>query len=877
MAKSGAPHSLEGTFVGRFRVLERLGAGGMGEVYRAEDTKLNRFVAIKRLTDSMRSDPVHRKRFIKEAERLSKLTHQNIAGLFDILEEREEIFLVMELVEGTNIRDHFQRETGQRKFLEIAICVAEALRTAHAQGIIHCDIKPENIMVSSSGQVKLLDFGLARQSSKQESFVTFASGSMTLSGTPGYMAPEVMLDEAPGAQSDIFSLGVVLYEMLSATHPFRKRTVFETADAVLHIEAPKLETFGIQRSLSRIIAKMMSKDRALRYQSADELIADLQEVLRTTQPELQVPHVVRSVGKFDRWVRYAKRHRNAVVALFILLVALGSVIPALKNARRITNVLGLSKAPLVAVLPFQNVGGQQSGQAFTDGLEDVVTSELTQLTDRYVLQVVPASEIRSQGVNSAKSARQQYGVDLVVEGSLQQVANMWRATYTVVDARTGRQVKAGTVSVSVGDPLGLQDQLANGIAKSLGIRISETDRDRLAASGTAVSAAYDNYLQGLGYMQDYHKTENLDLAIAAFDQALHYDNSYALAYAGLGQAHWHKYVEQSIPSEISDASLACQRALAINSDLVEGYRCLGAVYSSSGKYQEAAQQLELAVAKRPTDDESVRALGLAYEQMHQYTQAEATYKHAIELRPHYWAGYSRLGRFYYIRGQYQKALEMFQQAIATAPDNNRGYNNAGGIYILRGEFALAIKQFEKSVSIRPSFAGYSNLGTAYFFQRRYVEAVDAYTHAVQLNENDETTWGNLGDAQYFAPGQRNLSIVSYEKALDLGKKQISVNNKDADVLGRMAVYNAMLEHHEEAQKLLNSALAIKHDSPDVWWSASVVYAQKTAATETILALQSALAAGLSSAYINSAPYFDNLRSDPRFQQLIQSADRLEHH
>jgi serine/threonine-protein kinase len=877
MAESGMPHSLEGSLIGRFRVFERLGSGGMGEVYRAEDTKLNRSVAIKRMADSMRSDPVQRKRFIKEAERVSQLTDPNIATLFDILEEREEIFLVMELVEGSNIRDHFPFETGLREFLEIAICVAEGLRTAHAQKIIHCDIKPENIMVSNSGQVKLLDFGLARQISKQESVVSFSSGSMTLSGTPGYMAPEVMLDETPGAQSDIFSLGVVLYEVLSGTHPFRKRTVFETADAVLHTDAPKLETFGIHRPLSRIIAKMMAKDRAIRYQSTNELIVDLQEVLRTTEPDSKVPHLAHPVGKLSASVRYLKQHRNITVAALLLAVAFGAVFPAARNARRIGNVLGLSKAPLVAVLPFQNVGGQQSGQAFTDGLEDVVTSELTQLTDRYILQVVPASEIRAQSVRSAKTAREQYGVDLVVEGSLQQVANMWRATYTVVDARTGQQVKAGTVSVSVGDPLGLQDQLANGIAKSLGIRVSETDRDRLAASGTMVSAAYDNYLQGLGYMQDYHKSENLDMAVAAFNQALHYDGSYALAYAALGEAHWHKYAEQNIAPEISDASLACQRALAIKSDLVEGYRCLGDVYGSSGKYQEAAQQLELAVAKRPTDDESVRALGTAYTKLHEYTKAEAAYRHAIELRPHYWAGYNWLGAFYASRGQYQNALKMFEKVIAIAPDNYRGYNNAGGIYILQGNFAKAIEEFEKSVPIRPSFAGYSNLGTAYFFQRRYQEAIVAYSHAVQLNEHDAASWGNLGDAQYFAPGQRNLSVASYEKAIEIGRQQLSVNSKDPDVLGRMAVYNAMLDRPEKATDLLKSALAIKHDSPDMWWRASVVYATQRDASQTILALQSALAAGFSSAYITSAPYFDNLRSDPRFQQLIQSAEHLEHH
>jgi serine/threonine protein kinase/tetratricopeptide (TPR) repeat protein len=877
MAEPGTPHSLTGTSIGRFRVCERLGAGGMGEVYRAEDTKLNRSVAVKRMADSLRSDLAQRKRFIKEAERVSQLMDPNIAALFDILEENDEIFLVMELIDGSNIRDHFQNHTSLKEFLKAAICVAEGLRTAHAQRIIHCDIKPENIMISNSGQVKLLDFGLARQIAKPGSYVTYLSGSTGVSGTPGYMAPEVMLEETPVAQSDIFSFGVVLYEILSGTHPFRKRTMFETADAVLHNEPPKLEDLGIQRPLSRVIAKMMAKERGERYQSADELIPDLQDILRMTEPDSEVPRSARVAGMMKPSVQYLKRHRRIGIAVLILTVILAAVIVTVRNSRGIGRALGLSKAPLVAVLPFQNIGSAPSGQAFTDGLSYVVTSELTQLTDRYAVQVVPASEIRSENIHSAKAARQVFGVDLTVEGSLQQVANMLRVTYNVVDARTGRQVKAGSISTPAGDPLGLQDQLASSIASSLGVDVKANDRDRLVARGTTVSAAYDNYLQGLGYMEDYQKAENLDAAISAFNQALHYDSAYALVYAGLGEAHWHKYSEQSISSELSDASLACQRALAIEPGLAEGYRCLGNVYISSGKYQEAAQQLELAVAKRPTDDGSVRALGTAYEKLHQFNQAEATYRRAIDLRPHYWAGYSWLGAYYAKRGQYENALKMFERVIAIAPDNYRGYNNAGGIYILLGDFGKAIGEFEKSVPIRPSFGAYSNLGTAYFFQRRYADAVAAYTHAVQLNQNDCVILGNLADAQYFTPGQRELSAKSYMKAIELAKRQLDIDGKDADTLGRLAVYNAMLGRRKEAKDLLSAALAIKRESPDMWWRASVVYSQEGDAAQTLLSLQSALAAGFSSVYITSAPYFDNLRSDPRYQQLIRSAKTLEQH
>ncbi len=876
--ETGDTLSLTGTSIGRFLLRERLGKGGMGEVYRAEDTKLNRSVAIKRMSDAVRSDPDYRRRFVKEAERASQLSDPHIAALYDILEEQGDIFLVMEFVEGCNLRQLLARETKLKDFLAIAIQATEGLRAAHVRRIIHCDIKPENIMISSSGQVKILDFGVARQLSAQGGGLTsFTSETMKLSGTPGYMAPEVMLDNSPDEKSDIFSLGVVFYEALCGEHPFRMRTVFETADSVLHTEPTPLASFGVEQRLSDIIGRMMVKDPAQRYQSVSEIIADLQEFAKTTPSETVIWRARAEAAKPPAWKQWLRRYKFAVITTAIVLIVAAGLIVASRQASRVSQVLGISKAPQVAVLSFQSIGGKPSDQAFADGLSDVITTELTQLTDRYALQVVPATEVRSAKVNSVASARQMYGVDLVVEGSIQPVANMVRATYSVIDARTGRQVKAGTVSVASDDPFGLQDQLADNIVRSLGIDVSSSDQKRITARGTTASAAYDEYLQGLGYLKDYQKKENIEQAIGAFNQALQHDSAYALAYAGLGEAYWNKYREQKDTSAISDATLACQRALAIDNELVEGHRCLGEVFSSTGKYSEAAQQLEMAVKKRPTDDQAVRALGMAYEQLKEFQKAEATYQRAIDLRPHYWAGYSWLGNFYFRRGQYQKALESFRQVIAIAPDNYRGYNNAGAIYILQGNFGGAVEVFERSVQIQPSLASYSNLGTAYFFQRRFVEAVAVYTKAVRLNDRTYVLWGNLGDALYFAPEQRSLAPESYRKAIALANEDLKVNAKDAYALGSNAMYYAMLGDRDQSERAMRQALDLAPEGPNVWWQASVVYSQLGRKEDTLNALQFALAAGLSSSYIDSAPYFDDLRSDTRFQQLIKSAERLEKH
>jgi tetratricopeptide (TPR) repeat protein len=870
-----------GASIGRFILREKLGVGGMGEVYRADDTKLNRPVAIKRMSSAMRTDPEYRRNFIKEAERASQLNDPHIAAIYDILEEHDEMFLVMELVEGLNLRQLLTRETKLKDFLGVAIQAAEGLSSAHTRGIVHCDIKPENIMFSSSGVVKILDFGVARRLTSTVGTMTpFTTATVRLSGTPGYMAPEVMLDEVPDQRSDIFSLGVVFYEALSGVHPFRKRTVFETADSVLHSEPPSLDSMGVQPQLSSIIAKMMAKESTQRYQSAEEVVRDLQNFTGTARTETLLRSAAREDVRRQKAPGFSllmRRKKALIAALALLFAVVIGVGLAVRQFTRISRALGISKAPQIAVLSFQSIGGNAPDQAFADGLSDVITSELTQLTDRYALQVVPATELRSARVNSVATAKQQFGVDTVVEGSIQPVANMVRATYSIVDARTGRLVKSGSISVFKGDPFGLQDQLADDIVQALGVNLRDSKRGRLAARGTTASAAYDGYLQGLGYLENYENNENIELAIASFNRALKYDSSYALAYAGLGAAYWHQYDELKTTSSLTDAMLACQRSLAIDSDLPEGHRCLGKVYTSTGQTAEAAHELELAVAKRPTDDDSVRALGRAYEQMKQYDKAEETYRQAINLRPHYWAGYAWFGSYYFRRGQFEKALEMFQHIIAVVPDNYRGYSNTGGVYIIQGNFAAAIEQFEHSVRIQPTYEGYSNLGTAYFFQRRFSEAVGANLQAVKLRGDDYVAWGNLGDSQYFAPKQRELSDESYRKAIALAAEALKVNPKDSYALGSTAMYYAMLNDREKADDYLRKATELKPGGPDIWWQASVVCSQFGRTDETLSALQSALAAGFSSTFIKSAPYFDRLQSDARFRQLIQSAERLEKH
>src|SRR5438552_1207027 len=271
--------SLSGSVVGRFRIGERLGKGGMGEVYRAEDTRLKRTVALKRLAPSLRSDSLYRHRFLEEAERASRFSDSHVAAVYDVLEERGEIFLILEYVEGENLRQRLRQPLSLDEFFTIAIQCAEALVSAHKQGIVHCDIKPENIMLTNEGQVKILDFGVAKHLPRSDQSSTVDRAG-TFAGTPAYMSPEVLLEQPPDGRADIFSLGVVAYEVLTGQHPFMAGSFVATTDRIRRETPASIRIFNraVPEDLEALINKAMAKDPAQRYASAQDLVDDLRNV-----------------------------------------------------------------------------------------------------------------------------------------------------------------------------------------------------------------------------------------------------------------------------------------------------------------------------------------------------------------------------------------------------------------------------------------------------------------------------------------------------------------------------------------------------------------------------------------------------------------------
>jgi tetratricopeptide (TPR) repeat protein len=394
----------------------------------------------------------------------------------------------------------------------------------------------------------------------------------------------------------------------------------------------------------------------------------------------------------------------------------------------------------------------------------------------------------------------------------------------------------------------------------------------LGTHGTQVASAYDFYLQGLGYLQNYDKMENIESAIKVFDTALELDPQYAGAYAGRGEAYWKMYETSGSGKDqwIESSRHDCEHSLALNKRLPSAHVCLGTVYNGTGHYEDAVSQFESAVMIEPTNDDAYRGLADAYERLGKLAEAEKTYRQAIELRPHYWAGYSWLGAFYYYHARYPEAASMFSQVIALAPDSIRGYYDLGATYNAQGRYTDAISMLQRSIAIRPTAAVYGNLGNSYFYLQRYGEAAGAYEEALKLSQNDYMLWWNLADGYYWTPGKRGEAAEAYRQAISLGIKRLQVNPRDAYTLGVLAYCHAMLGERKPALDYLQAGLKLAPEDSEMRFKAALVYNQFGDATNTLSWLKKALASGLSVAVVRDTPNFDSLRPDPRFQELIQA-------
>lgn len=881
ISKAGAaasdPGSLTGKVVGRFAIRKPLGVGGMGQVYLAEDTTLQRVVAIKRMAPGLQEDDRDRKRLLKEAQRASALNHPNIAGIYDVIEDRDELLLVMEYVEGATLRAATHERPDIPAFLNIAIQCADGLAAAHQKEIVHGDIKPENLMLTPAGRVKILDFGVARRPTllADSDLPTASLATMTgsLSGTPAYMAPEVLTQKPYDGRADIFSLGLVFYEMLGGPQPFQTDSFIGTVARVLHDDIPSLSIIATTRippGLDAIIQRMLAKDPAARYATAEDVAADLRAVQRG-----ELPSAAMALGGKTK-SRISTRTMLMAIGAAVLLLLLAAIplrhtiakwMGAGASAGRST--FGISGTPALqtlAVLPVTTVEGDTQLAALGNGLGETLTAKMTRLGIDHSLQVVSSSELRARHVSKMEEARQEFGATLGLQISLQRSADLVRVAYTLADAKTGRTLGGNTMDVPISDPFALEDQVSNGVASALGMELRPEERRELASHGTGLPDAYNYFLQGRGYLEK--GPESMDSAITLLSRALELDPNYGLAEAELGTAYWSKYESGKDKKFIPKARQACSKAVELGNAGASGHVCLGVLENGAGNYEKAVDEFTRAIQLDPSSDAAYTGMASAYERLGKLNDAEKTYQQVINLRPRYWKGYNQLGSFYFRQAQYDKCAAMFQKVAELTPDSFRGYANLGAVYLADGKYNEAIQPLNESLRIRATAATYSNLGTAYFHLRKFAEAAKTYAEAARLGDRDYQIWGNLGEAQYFA-GNRQEADKAFRKGIELGEEQLKVNPHDPEVYSYLANYNVMLGDRAAALKDLNQALAYGKADKEILFGAALVY-NRLGETGTALEwLSKALQAGYSLTTVRESPDLDNLHSNPRYQALVK--------
>lgn len=672
------------TFAGRYEIIEELGRGGMGVVYKAQDTKLKRTVALKFLPPELTHISEVKDRFMREAQAAAALDHPHICTVYEFDEAEEKTFISMAYIEGQSLKRKI--ESGPFELYEalrIAIQVAEGLQEAHKKGVVHRDIKSANIMVTEKDQAKIMDFGLARITG-----TTLVTKEGTTMGTIAYMSPQQARGEEVDLRTDIWSLGVVLYEMFSGQLPFKGERDQAVIYSILN-EQPKPITdlrSEIPMSIEQVVAKALEKNQDERYQNIEELLDDLRSISEGIEPEgIRVRLWKAKLLKRKRVIIYAG------IAGFLIIMTV--IVLSFFTGRA-------GAIDAIAVLPLENLTGDPGQEYFVDGVTDELIGQLAQIG---ALRVISRrSVMQYKGVKKPlPEIARELNVDAVVEGSVLRVAERVRITAQLIGAVPERHLWADNYDRDFGDILILSSEVARAIAREIKVAVTPTEEARLTSTRPVNPEAHDLYLRGKYHYFKLTKKE-LEKANEYFQQAIEVDPNYAQAYAGLAASYEYLSWASHLPLDEakSKTSALLRKALEIDDTLAEAHLALSGVqFYLDWDWLEGEEEIKIAIALNQNLAEAHYEYAYYLMAMGRFEESIAEAKRALQLDPLSYQYEGTLAYMYYQARQYDQAIAGYQRMAELEPKKSGAYSGLARIYVQMGRYEDAVRTRQKAMTL----------------------------------------------------------------------------------------------------------------------------------------------------------------------------------